>query len=58
MVAVRGAGDPDVFPTGDLGLERTWSNLPGSAGKLNDAAEHWRPWRSYAANLLWRSYTP
>ncbi|MEP4147245.1 MAG: AlkA N-terminal domain-containing protein [Halioglobus sp.] len=58
MVAVRGAGDPDVFPTGDLGLERTWAALPGSEGKLNDAAAQWRPWRSYAANLLWRSYTP
>ncbi|MEH6588522.1 MAG: AlkA N-terminal domain-containing protein [Halioglobus sp.] len=58
MVAVRGAGDPDVFPSGDLGLERTWANLPGSEGKLNDAAAQWRPWRSYAANLLWRSYTP
>ena len=58
MVAVRGAGDPDVFPTGDLGLERTWEALPGSEGKLTDAAAQWRPWRSYAANLLWRSYTP
>ncbi|MEP5567958.1 MAG: AlkA N-terminal domain-containing protein [Halioglobus sp.] len=58
MVAVRGAGDPDVFPSGDLGLERTWAALPGSEGKLNDAAAQWRPWRSYAANLLWRSYTP
>ena len=58
MVAVRGAGDPDVFPSGDLGLKRTWADLPGSEGKLNDAAERWRPWRSYAANLLWRSYTP
>ena len=58
MVAVRGAGDPDVFPTGDLGLERTWATLPSSEGKLNDAAAQWRPWRSYAANLLWRSYTP
>ncbi|TDG12743.1 DNA-3-methyladenine glycosylase 2 family protein [Seongchinamella unica] len=58
MVAVRGAGDPDVFPAGDLGLERTWAALPGSNGRLNDAAQRWRPWRSYAANLLWRSYTP
>ena len=58
MVAVRGAGDPDVFPSGDLGLERTWADLTGSEGKLNDAAKRWRPWRSYAANLLWRSYTP
>jgi AraC family transcriptional regulator, regulatory protein of adaptative response / DNA-3-methyladenine glycosylase II len=58
MVAVRGAGDPDVFPSGDLGLERTWAALPGSEGKLNDTATNWRPWRSYAANLLWRHYTP
>ncbi|RLQ22203.1 helix-turn-helix domain-containing protein [Seongchinamella sediminis] len=58
MVAVRGAGDPDVFPAGDLGLERSWAALAGSAGTLKDAAQHWRPWRSYAANLLWRNYSP
>ena len=36
---------------GDLGLERAWQTLGGDA-KLTDHAAGWRPWRSYAANLL------
>jgi AraC family transcriptional regulator of adaptative response / DNA-3-methyladenine glycosylase II len=55
MVALRGAGDPDVFPNKDLGLERQWANLAGSDEALTSRAANWRPWRAYAANLLWRS---
>ena len=56
MVAIRGAGDPDTFPRGDLGLDRSWERISNGAGDLPTHAEQWRPWRSYAANLLWRSY--
>ena len=42
-IAMR-RGDPDAFPEGDLILRR--------AGGDPDA---WRPWRAYAAILLWRS---
>lgn len=56
MVAIRGAGDPDIFPRGDLGLERTWDKISNNTGKLQEHAEQWRPWRSYAANLLWRHH--
>ncbi len=55
MVAMRGLGKPDMFPLKDLGLERAWENLPGRTRPLGDEIENWRPWRSYAANLLWRS---
>jgi AraC family transcriptional regulator, regulatory protein of adaptative response / DNA-3-methyladenine glycosylase II len=55
MVAMRGSGDPDTFPLKDLGLERAWARLPGPDATLHDQSIHWRPWRSYAANLLWRS---
>jgi len=55
LVAIRGAGDPDVFPQGDLGLQRAWQALGGEPNQLKHASENWRPWRSYAANLLWRS---
>lgn len=55
MVAIRGAGHPDVFPGGDLGLRRAWERLGGTDEILNEQAALWRPWRSYAANLLWRS---
>jgi AraC family transcriptional regulator of adaptative response / DNA-3-methyladenine glycosylase II len=55
MVAMRGAADPDILPHTDLGLIRAWESLPGATGKLKDHAAAWSPWRSYAANLLWRS---
>jgi len=57
MVALRGLGHPDTFPPGDLGLQRAWDKLPGAQSSLRDRAAHWRPWRSYAANLLWRTLT-
>ena len=55
MVAIRGAGNPDVFPEGDLGLQRAWQALGEDQKTLGKAALQWRPWRAYAANLLWRS---
>ncbi len=55
MVAMRGSGQPDTFPTRDLGLEKAWARLPGVTINLQDQTQNWRPWRSYAANLLWRS---
>jgi AraC family transcriptional regulator of adaptative response / DNA-3-methyladenine glycosylase II len=55
MVCMRGLGQPDAFPNKDLGLERAWANLPGKPLTLQDHAASWRPWGSYAANLLWRS---
>ncbi|QIB66173.1 AlkA N-terminal domain-containing protein [Kineobactrum salinum] len=55
MVAMRGHGDPDILPPRDLGLEKAWQALPGTSGELQQASARWRPWRAYAANLLWRS---
>lgn len=58
MVAMRGYGDPDVFPPGDLGLIKAYESLKtktDDALTLKESIESWRPWRSYAANLLWRS---
>ncbi|MCB1706396.1 MAG: DNA-3-methyladenine glycosylase 2 family protein [Halioglobus sp.] len=55
MVNLRGNGHPDTFPLGDLGLERAWARLPGADTSLRHQSAHWRPWGSYAANLLWRS---
>ncbi len=55
LVAMRGAGDPDAFPPRDLGLEKAWRDASGNRRPLGAQSEHWRPWRSYAANLLWRS---
>lgn len=48
---------PDAFPAGDLGVQKALG-LPGK--KLTEkaalaASQLWRPWRSYATMLLWRS---
>jgi AraC family transcriptional regulator of adaptative response / DNA-3-methyladenine glycosylase II len=56
LLAMRGFGDPDMFPLGDLGLVnavKSFETLDQKA--LRQRAENWTPWRSYAANLLWRS---
>jgi AraC family transcriptional regulator of adaptative response / DNA-3-methyladenine glycosylase II len=50
-VAMRALGEPDAFPTGDLGLLRTAG--VESSRELEQCAEAWRPWRAYAAMYLW-----
>lgn len=52
-VALRVLGDPDAFPSSDLGLLRAL-NLR-SARELEQRSKVWRPWRAYAATYLWRS---
>ena len=49
---LRAVGWPDAFPGGDLGLIRASGLNPA---ELRNRAEAWRPWRGYAAILLWRS---
>ena len=60
-IAMRGLSDPDAFPSADLGIIKALSPA-GCAPKeriKNKAilalAEHWRPWRAYAAIYLWHS---
>lgn len=48
-VLMRGLGDPDVFLPTDLGVVQAL----GIVGATRDAAERWRPWRSYALHHLW-----
>jgi AraC family transcriptional regulator of adaptative response / DNA-3-methyladenine glycosylase II len=50
-VAMRALGEPDAFPSSDLGLLRALSLR--SAPELERRAEAWRPWRAYAAMYLW-----
>ena len=69
LVAIKGIGDwtaqyvamralkfPDAFPAADLALLKAVGES-GAAGarNLRSRAEAWRPWRSYAALLLWSS---
>ena len=55
-VAMRVCKHPDAFPALDLGLLQALG-LRGVAGSkiLRERAEAWRPWRAYAALLLWSS---
>jgi 3-methyladenine DNA glycosylase/8-oxoguanine DNA glycosylase len=48
-VAMRALRDPDAWPAGDLGLRRAAAAADPTA---------WRPWRAYAAMLLWQVPPP
>ena len=50
-IAMRAFGEPDAFPTTDLGLLRAL-NIK-TPRELEARAEAWRPWRAYAAMYLW-----
>lgn len=50
-IAMRALREPDAFPATDLGLRRALGGVSGA--DLLTMAEAWRPWRAYAAMLLW-----
>ncbi|TNE35911.1 MAG: DNA-3-methyladenine glycosylase 2 family protein [Alphaproteobacteria bacterium] len=52
-VALRGLKYPDAFPAADLGLLRAAG--ADTAKDLAALSQGWRPWRGYAALLLWHS---
>jgi DNA-3-methyladenine glycosylase II len=54
---------PDVFPLGDLGLQKGirvnyFKGRKISLGRMRKLGETWRPWRSVATWYLWRSLDP
>lgn len=59
-VAMRVLKNPDAFPSSDLGLLKAVDLIGNQTGRTTPAellrrAESWRPWRAYAALLLWGS---
>ena len=54
-MALRAVGEPDAFPAADLGLRKAVSGGGAmiSTKAFEAMAENWRPWRGYAALLLW-----
>ena len=53
-VAMRALREPDAFPAGDLGLRKALgAGSPLPERQLAARSEAWRPWRAYAAVLLW-----
>jgi AraC family transcriptional regulator of adaptative response / DNA-3-methyladenine glycosylase II len=54
VVLMRGLGDPDAFPAGDLGVRAGLSSLGvAGAGDTRRARARWRPWGAYAVQHLW-----
>jgi len=51
-IAMRVFRDPDAFPHSDLGIRKSFAMAPER--EILARAEAWRPWRAYAAMLLWR----
>ena len=59
-IAMRELREPDAFPAGDIGLLRALVDAEGkrlTSRELLARAEHWRPWRAYAAQHLWAAGT-
>ncbi len=53
-VAMRALGHPDAFPATDLGIAEAGRRLGLTAPRqLVAHSERWRPWRSYATQVLW-----
>ncbi len=58
-VALRALGEPDAFPAADLALRKAVGGGAVVAPRVvEQRAEAWRPWRGYAALLLWMETTP
>ncbi|WP_422750127.1 AlkA N-terminal domain-containing protein [Mycobacterium sp. WMMD1722] len=55
VVAMRGLGDPDAFPVGDLGVRAAARalSLPDDIRGLTERSSAWRPWRAYVTQHLW-----
>jgi AraC family transcriptional regulator, regulatory protein of adaptative response / DNA-3-methyladenine glycosylase II len=55
LIAMRGLGDPDAFPVGDLGVRLATNQLglPTDPRKLTEHSGRWRPWRAYVTQHLW-----
>ena len=51
-------GRKDVFPVGDLGIRKGFEAVVGggySRAEMQEYAERWSPYRSYASLYLWRA---
>ncbi len=59
VIAMRALGDPDAFPTTDLGVRYAAKELglPSTPAALTARAADWRPWRAYAVQYLWATGT-
>lgn len=61
MVLIFAAGDLDVLPVADIGLQRAVAAVygcPRSPDAVRSRATAWRPWRTVATWYLWRDLDP
>lgn len=61
MVLIFAAGDLDVLPVADIGLQRAVATIYGCARSpdaVRSRATAWRPWRTVATWYLWRDLDP
>ena len=58
LIAMRVYREPDAFPSTNVWLRQALSHNgePVSTPELEARAEGWRPWRAYAAMMLWDSF--
>lgn len=56
-IAMRAMGEPDAFPTSDLGIIKALrqGDKRLTLKQIRQRAQKWRPWRAYAAMHLWQS---
>jgi AraC family transcriptional regulator of adaptative response / DNA-3-methyladenine glycosylase II len=56
-IAMRGLGETDAFPAGDLGVRKALGSDAGlpSIAAVEQLSSAWRPWRGYAVMHLWAS---
>ncbi len=61
MVLIFAAGELDVLPVADIGLQRAVAAVYGCARSpdaVSTRATAWRPWRTVATWYLWRDLDP
>jgi AraC family transcriptional regulator of adaptative response / DNA-3-methyladenine glycosylase II len=52
-IAMRALSWPDAFPHTDYAVKAAMKDVAATPGEILARAEAWRPWRAYAAMLLW-----
>ncbi|MEZ4221558.1 MAG: AlkA N-terminal domain-containing protein [Polyangiaceae bacterium] len=55
LTCLRALQEPDAFPAGDLGIRKALGMIGAPLQRVEARADAWRPWRGYAAMLLWHS---
>ncbi len=58
MILIFGLNRPDVFAAGDFGVKESFRTLFGNVDTMLEVSAAWKPYRTAATWLLWRSRTP